>query len=148
VNRAAFTELVREAGNEADVRVLGRIFVWSAQHDVKDTWQPKSAHGEAWVPVMKEIEWEPTPFGIGSSPPRLFVSGEGLRRHHPFRMDQRWQSLLDQLYGIPGVARTPKGDYPNILLRDLDDDEVWSSFFQVIEALIAEVRRSSERGIR
>jgi hypothetical protein len=148
MDRAAFTALVREQGNETDVRVLVRIFAWADQRDLKETWEPKSAHGVGWVPVMKRIEWEPTPIGIGSSPPRLFVSGEGLRRHHPFRMEPRWQSVLDQLYEIPGVVRTEKGFYPNILLRDLDHDSAWSSFFQVIEALMAEIRRSSERGIR
>jgi hypothetical protein len=130
------------------VRVLGRVFAWADQHDLRDTWSPKSAQGEGWVPVMKRIEWEPTPIGIATTPPRLFVSGEGLRRHHPFRMDKRWQSVLDQLYAIPGVVETPKGLYPNILLRDLDDNAVWSPFFQVIEAVMAEVKRSSERNMR
>jgi len=148
VNRAEYTELVREQGNEADVRVLGRIFAWADEHDLKETWEPKSAHGVGWVPVMKRIEWEPAPIGIASTPPRLFVSGEGLRRHHPFRMEQRWQSVLDQLYAIPHVVETPKGFYPNILLRDLDDRAVWSAFFGVIEALMAEVRRSADRGNR
>ena len=148
MDRSAFTELVREHGNEADVRVLGRTFAWSDEHDLRDTWEPKSAHGEGWVPVMRRIEWEPTPIGVGSTPPRLFVSGEVLRRHHPFRMEKRWQSVLDQLYAIPHVVETEKGFYPNILLRDLDDAAVWSPFFQVIEAMMAEVRRSSDRGIR
>jgi hypothetical protein len=148
VDRAAFTELVREQGNEADVRVLGRIFAWSDQHGLRDTWEPKAVEGDAWVAVMKGIEWEPSPIGVGSSPPRLFVRGEGLRRHHPFRMDKRWQSALDQLYAIPGVVETPKGLSPNILLRDLDNNAVWSPFFQVIEAVMTEVRRSSERNMR
>jgi hypothetical protein len=147
VDRAAFTELVREQGDAADVRVMGRLFAWSDQHGLKDTWEPKSAHGEGWVPVMKRIDWEPTPIGVGTAPPRLFVPGEGLRSHHPFRADKRWQSVLDQLYAIPGVVKTEKGLYPNIRLRDLDDDQVWAPFVQVIEAMMAEVRRSSERGI-
>ena len=148
VDRPAFTELVREQGDEADVRVLGRIFAWADQHELRDSWEPKSAEGDAWVPVMKRIEWEPTPFGIGSRPPRIYVRGEALRRHHPFRGEQRWQSVLDQLYEIPGVVQTEKGFYPNIRLRDLDDNAVWSPFFQVIESLMTEVRRSADRGIR
>jgi len=148
VDRAAFMELVREQGDAADARVLGRVFVWADQHELRDTWEPKSAHGGSWLPVMKRVEWEPTPIGIESTPPRLFVSGERLRRHHPFRMDKRWQSVLDQLHEVRGVARTENDLSPNIRLRDLDDDAVWSPFFQVIEAVMAEVRRSSERGIR
>ena len=60
-DREAFTELVREQGDEVDVRVLGRVFAWADQHELRDSWEPKSAEGDAWVPVMKRIEWEPTP---------------------------------------------------------------------------------------
>jgi hypothetical protein len=148
VDRATFTELIRQNGEPADVVVLGRIFAWASEHELKDTWESGSAHGDGWAPVMKHVEWEPVPFGIGTTPPRLFVSGENLRRHHPFRADQRWQSVLDQLYEIPAVVRTEQGYFPHIRLRDLEPEATWSAFTSVVEAMLAEVRRSSERGIR
>lgn len=148
MDRSAFTELVGERGNKADVRVLARVFAWSDQHNLRDGWEPSPAHDEAWVPVMRSIDWEPTPIGIGSSPPRLFLAGEELRRHHPFRSEQRWQSLVEQLDEIPNVVRSDQGLSRNILLRDLEDDAAWSPFFRVIDAMMTEVRRSSERNMR
>ncbi len=140
---------MREHGNEPDVRVLARIFAWSDQHDLTDGWEPSSAHDdEAWVPVMRRIDRAPAPIRIGSSPPRLFLSVEELRRYHPFRMEQRWRSLVDQLDEIPNVVRTEPDLSPNILLRDLDDDRAWSPFFRVIDAMLTEVRRSDERNMR
>jgi hypothetical protein len=148
VDRSTFTELVRQNGDPDDVAALGRIFSWSDSHRMRDTWTKHAVLGDEWIPVMKDIEWEPAPFGIGSTPPRFYVSGGELRRHHPFRNDQRWGYVLERLFEIAGVAHTKKDDYPKIPLRALAEQQTWAQLASVLEDVMTEVRRSSDRGIR
>jgi hypothetical protein len=148
VDRTTFTDLVRQNGRPDDVAVLERIFAWASAHDLEDTWESGPEHGDSWVPSMRRVEWDPVPIGIEADPPRLFVSGELLRRHHPFRTAKRWQVVLERLYEIPGVVQTEQGNYPNILLHDLVASGTWSTFSAVIEDMMSEIRRSAERGNR
>ena len=97
---------------------------------------------------MQRIEWEPTPIGVRTSPPRLFIEGDKLRRHAPFNMERNWDQVLERLYAIPQVKRTEGKTYPNILLRDLQDQGTWSAFFGIVDEVIDRVRRAADRGLR
>jgi hypothetical protein len=148
MSRERFLAEVARNGSVEEEAVMVRILDWVDAHGMRDYWQAKaSVHGEGYAPAVKGIEWEPIPFGIGSDPPRLFVSGENLRRHHPYKIEAKWQAVLEELYSIPGVVRTELGFYPNIRLRQLADDEAWIRVFSVIEGIVDSVRRSAALGI-
>jgi hypothetical protein len=148
MDREKFLELIRQHGEDADVEVMRRIFAWADERGMKETWEAGSVHGDGYVPVLKSIEWEPSLLGVATDPPRLFVTGEVLRRHHPFKIEKNWQDVLDRLYQIPNVVQTELGFYPNVLLRDLAKSGIWDRFFRVIDWIEAQVRRSVDLGIK
>jgi len=117
VDRAAFLEEIREHGDEGDLAVAERIFDWAKQHRMRDSWHVRpSEHGEVFTPILKGIEWEPVVIEVGSTPPRLFLSGLNLRRHYPFKVEAKWQEVLDRLYVIPQVVPTEQNFYPYVEL--------------------------------
>ena len=147
MDRESFVAEILRNGSDDEAAVMGRIFDWADGHGLRDIWSLPS-YGHGYYAVMQRIEWEPTPIGVRTSPPRLFIEGDKLRRHAPFNMERNWDQVLERLYAIPQVKRTEGKTYPNILLRDLQDQGTWSAFFGVVDEVIDRVRRAADRGLR
>ena len=96
-----------------------------------------------YAPVMRDIEWEPVPFGMGPSPASVGVRGE-LRGHHPFSIDGKWRALIERISKVPGVRNaTDAGMYPWVPLDAIADDETWREFFAVVEWIMKEIHHSA-----
>jgi hypothetical protein len=77
----------------------------------------------------------------------VWVTGEDLRRHNPFKIDAKWSLVVAQLYGVPGAVRTKTGTF-YVPLSGLSDGSSWTRFFGIVDSVIDEVRRAAERGLK
>jgi hypothetical protein len=149
MDRAAFLEEIRRHGSDAEVDIAERVFEWAEEHALADHWnQNPSAHGNEYTPAIKGVEWEPVPFGMSTRAARVWITGENLVRHHPFRMEHRWGEILERLGAIRGVVIPPKGFYPHIRLTELADVDTFNEFFDAVDSIVSQVRRSAEKGLR
>jgi hypothetical protein len=138
--------LTTNAG-EADAKVARRIMAWADDRDLRETYLPANVQGAAFSPVIRGTRMDVSPFNVASVDPDVYVAGEGLRRQNPFDIRANYQELLDKLYAIPQVVKTPKSVFPHIALADLADDDVWDRFFDVMGSVVDRVKRSAARGL-
>jgi hypothetical protein len=145
--RAQFLATLTTNAGEADAEVARRIMVWADDRDLRETYLPANAQGGAFSPVIRGTRMDVSPFNIANVDPDVSVAGEGLQRQTPFNIAATYQGLLDRLYAIPQVVKTPKSVFPHISLTALADDEVWDRFFDVMGSVVDRVKRAAARGL-
>jgi hypothetical protein len=145
--RADFLATLTTNAGEVDAQVARRIMAWADDRDLRETYLPASAQGAAYSPVIRGTRMDVSPFNVASVDPDVSVAGEGLQRQTPFNIAATYQGLLDRLYAIPQVVKTPKSVFPHISLSALADDEVWDRFFDVMGSVVDRVKRAAARGL-
>jgi hypothetical protein len=145
--KKTFLDEVREAVGDDAAKVAARVFEWVPDHGLRDYFGGRNAHGLGYAPIIVGVEWRPAVFDVASTYGHIFLTGEELDRHAPFKIGTKYDELLRRLYEIPEVVRTEKGFYPHVPLAALADGPKWDAFFGVMEWAIGEIKRAAARGL-
>lgn len=146
--RAEYRAEIEGAHGSEAAEVLDRIFAWSDEHGLSDTWETGSVHGNGYVPILRKIEWHPSTMGVSANIGHVWLSGETLQRHYPFRLEKRWNELLERVLRTPGIVETEQNIYPHVPLTALADRAAWDQFMGTMSLALEAIIRSAERGLQ
>lgn len=145
--RSEFLDVLRQNAGDEDVAVAERIVDWVQERGLRETYVPANVHGEGYCPVIPGSANDTYPFAIANGYPHVFVQGESLKKQNPFSFDEQYAELIERLYAIPQVVRTPDSIYPHLSLRALDDSATWDEFFGVMDWVVKRVKSAVSRGL-
>jgi hypothetical protein len=134
---------VVERGHGEEAAAAARALIHgSAAMRLRQTHQPPSLSGAAFVAVMPGMVNDVELFALFAKGGRVVVQMKALRKINPFRVAEQEQVLRGRLAEIPGF-KMDKLDYPDVTLAKLADPAAQESFVDTMRWTVDKVRKSN-----
>jgi hypothetical protein len=134
---------VVERGHGEEAAAAARALInGSAAMRLRQTHQPPSLSGAAFVAVMPGMVNDVELFALFAKGGRVVVQMKALRKINPFRVAEQEQVLRGRLAEIPGF-KMDKLDYPDVTLAKLADPEAQERFVDTMRWTVDKVRKSN-----